>query len=111
MMETKVYIPVADIYERQQDYLLVAELPGVSKENLVIETEKDSLKIKGTPSSFFGEKKTVYREFEEDFYFERSFLIGENIHKEKIKAKIENGILQVVLPKSEEAKPKKIVIQ
>jgi len=110
-METRTYIPVADIYERAQDYLLVAELPGVDKDRLSIETEKNILKITGTPAFDSGEWKPVYREFEEDYRFERSFVMGEDIDREKIRAKIENGVLAVVLPKSEEAKPKKIQIQ
>ncbi|HCL56575.1 MAG TPA: molecular chaperone Hsp20 [Spirochaetia bacterium] len=110
-MEKRKFIPVVDIFERGNDYLLIAEIPGVSKETLEIEVEKNTLKIKGSPVWESGEWEAVYREFKDDYEFERSFEIGDDIDKDNIKAKIENGVLGLVLPKQEKAKPKKIEIQ
>lgn len=109
-MEKNKFIPSVDIFERANEYLIVAEMPGVSKENLDIEIEKDTLKIKGTPEWPKGDWSPVYREFSDQYEFARTFSIGGDIDRDKIKAKIENGILALVLPKGEQAKPKKIEI-
>lgn len=110
-MEKNILIPSVDIFERENEYLLIAEMPGVSKNTLEIEIEKNTLKIKGAPDFEKGEWEPLYREFTDNYLFERTFTIGDDIDKDKIKAKIENGILALVLTKGEHAKPKKIEIQ
>lgn len=108
---TKTLIPLTNIIERDSDYLLTAELPGVSKDTLSVDVEKDVLKISGELAWHKEEKwKAVHREFFDDYRFEREFKIGRSIDKEKISAKIENGVLELLLPKSEESKPRKIEI-
>ena len=104
-------LPLADIIERENDFLLVSEFPGVSKDTLEIEIEKGILKIKGAPDFKTDENwKTIYREFSDNYQFERSFELGNQVDTTNIKAKIENGVLVLVLPKSEEVKPRKIKI-
>jgi len=110
-MEKTIMIPTVDIFERDNEYYLIAEMPGVSKNTLDIEIEKNTLKIKGTPDWPHGEWDPVYQEFNDSYQFERTFSIGEDIDRDKIKAKIEHGVLAIALPKGEKAKPKKISIQ
>jgi HSP20 family protein len=107
---TKTLLQAVDIYERPNDYLLLAEMPGVSKETLEIEFEKDLLKIKGTPDWQRGKWDLSYQEYPDDYVFERNIAVGHGIDREKVSAKIENGILALILPKSEAVKPKKISI-
>jgi len=110
-MNTVKLIPAADIFEKENEYLLVAELPGVSKNTLEIEVENEELIIRGKPDWKKGEWNLSYGEFVDQYEFERVFSIGRDIDREKIKAGMENGILTLELPKAEEMKPRKIEIK
>jgi len=104
--------PLTDILERKDEYVLYAEMPGVSKDDFKVELDNNLLTISG--------KKNIHEKREdEQFYraerqcgdYKRSFRIGEEIDKDKISAKYENGVLEIVLPKAEMAKPKQVEIQ
>ncbi len=103
--------PLIDIYETEQDFFLTAQMPGVSKENVKIKLEEGHLIIMGRIS--FDEtvnRKYVLKESETGNFYRR-FKIGDSIDDGKIDAKLENGILTVVLPKHERMKPKTIEIK
>ena len=104
-------VPPVDIYEDQDAVTLYADLPGVGKEDLSLEIDKDTLQIHGKiscPCSAEAEK--YYTEFAfKDYY--RAFTIGEEIDREKIAASMNNGVLKLVLPKAELVKPRKIDIK
>ncbi len=103
--------PLVDIYETQDDYFLTANMPGVSKEDIKIKLEDGHLVIMGRVN--FDEaanRKYVLKELESGNFYRR-FKISEGIDEAKIDAKLENGILSVVLPKHERLKPKTIQIK
>lgn len=103
--------PLIDIYETEQDFFLTAQMPGVSKENVKIKLEEGHLIIMGRIS--FDEtvnRKYVLKESETGNFYRR-FKISEGIDESKIDAKLENGVLSVVLPKHERLKPKTIEIK
>lgn len=103
--------PSTDIYEDKEEYLFKMELPGVKKEDLEIELNNQTLVIK-------GEKKESQEMKKENFYriesaagsFSRSFRLPNSVDNSKIKASLKDGILEVHVPKQEEAKPKSIPI-
>ena len=104
-------VPPVDIYEDGEAVTLYADLPGISKEDLDLQIEKDNLqiyaKVKNPP---LEHTQQHYTEFPlRDYY--RAFTIGDEIDKDKISASMNNGVLKLVLPKSERVKPKKIDIQ
>lgn len=102
--------PVTDIYETENEYALKVEMPGVSKDNLEIVVENDELEIKGTLDSELKENdKQKYSEYSLHNYY-RKFRIGEDVNKDAINAKLEDGVLTLTLNKSEEVKPRKIEI-
>jgi len=105
----RTILPLTDIFERENDYVLISDVPGAKKEGLTIDVDKNILTFKAEVD--LNGKKTIYKEFEDKFVYERSLRLGNDINKDKIKAKLENGVLAIVLPKSEEAKPKKIKIE
>jgi HSP20 family protein len=105
------YIPEVNILEKEEHYTLRAELPGVRKEDLEISLEQNHLMIRGKGCQVAENWKPVYREFQDQYTLERSFEIGKMIDREKIQAKMENGVLTLVLPKTEETRPRKIQIQ
>ncbi len=105
-------VPPVDIYEDGDVVTLFADLPGVSKENLDVQVDKDTLKVHGKRAVGNG-AEGVTRWYDEipakDFY--RAFTIGEEIDREKITATMNNGVLKLTLPKTEKIKPKRIDIK
>jgi HSP20 family protein len=103
-------IPPVDIYETTNDVILIADVPGVSKKNLQLDIDKDELTIKGV----FEEKETDGQKLvDECIYgeYNRTFALGDTIDREKISAKLEDGVLTLTLPKREEVKPRKITVE
>lgn len=106
-----VYTPQVDIVERDDELLLIADLPGVRGEDIDVQYEQGLLTLQARVEPRQDEPATNYllREYGVgDFY--RSFRVGEGIDHDKIRAEMRNGVLELHLPKSEAAKPKKIPV-
>jgi HSP20 family protein len=103
--------PMVDIYETNDDYYLVANMPGVAKEDVKVKLEDGDLVIMGRVN-FLGEMKKKYlmKEIHSSNYF-RKFKLSDSVDEDKIDAKLENGRLFVFLPKVERVKPKTIEIK
>ncbi len=103
--------PLIDIYETNDDYFLVANMPGVNKEDVVVKVEDGDLVIMGR-IDFQNElnRKYLVKEIDTSNYY-RKFNLSDSIDEEKIDAKLENGKLFVHLPKVERIKPKMIEIK
>lgn len=101
------FAPSVDIYEEDGDVVLKAELPGIKKEDVEVNLSDNRLTIS-------AEKKKEEKVEEKNFYrversygsFSRSFEIPMDVRADKVKAKFQDGILEVRLPKTEESKPK-----
>lgn len=105
-----VYIPAVDIYETEEALTLVADMPGVSPENVDIDIRDDQLTIRGTVT-LEGEGETVLlREYGVGDYF-RQFTLGRIIDQSKIEAAMKNGVLTLTLPKVDKAKPRKVEVK
>ncbi len=103
--------PLVDIYETADDYYLSAQMPGVKKEDVKIKLEDGNLVIMGrTNYDEIINCKFVLKETELGNYY-RHFKISEGVDEQKIDAKLENGILNIKLPKHERVKPKTIEIK
>jgi len=103
--------PLADIYETTDDYFLVANMPGSSKENIRIKIEEGSLIIMGRINhDEVKNRKYVLKETESGNYY-RKFNIAESIDESKIDASYEGGQLHIKLPKHDRVKPKTISIK
>jgi HSP20 family protein len=100
--------PRIDIVETDNGYLLTADLPGVSKDQLEITIESGELSIIGH-RDFQNEGEPLYRE-RRPYGFRRVFELDHSIDSEKISASLENGVLRLDLPKTEEVKPRKIEV-
>lgn len=109
--EGQFILPLADIIETEESFLVELEMPGIKKENLDINIENDILTIKSNVD--FKDKsclKCVTQEFVLQNY-KRSFTLNHTVDLDNIKAEINDGILKLTLPKSERLKPKKIEIK
>jgi HSP20 family protein len=99
--------PPVNIHENKEGYLVDIMVPGLSKEDFKIGIEKNVLSISAEKKTEqkSEDQKQIRREFSFRS-FKRSFTLDETVDTEKIQAKYENGILQLQLPKREEAQPK-----
>ncbi len=92
-----------DLHQDDDNYYVVAELPGVEKNAVNIELENAVLTIGAERRSGEGDSERVYS-------FSRSVTVSDDIVAEKVDAKLENGLLTVTLPKAEQRKPRTIAI-
>ncbi len=102
-----------DIKEKEKEYVVEAEIPGFKKEDVTIELDEDRLTIAAQKSEQRDEEKENYIRKERSYSsMSRSFSIS-NVSSENIKAKFENGILTIILPKKEQTSisSKKIQIE
>ena len=104
--------PRVDISENKDNLVVKAELPGVDAKDVNVNISGNMLTIKGEKKQEKEEKDEQSHYIERRYgSFQRSFQLPANIKTEKIDASFEKGILQVVLPKTEEAKKKEIEIK
>src|SRR3989442_1023352 len=106
------WLPPVDIEEEGDRVVLRAEIPGVSRDDIDVSVENGTLTLRGEKKQERKiEAENAHRL--ERFYgsFSRSFVLPTRINAERIKATYKDGVLEVVLPKAEEARPKKIKVQ
>src|SRR5689334_22380603 len=104
------FMPTADIYEAENALTVVLEMPGVDKRNVDIKVEDDVLNVEGRLDfSKYEGMQPVYTEYNIGHY-RRSFSLSNKIDQAKISAEMKDGVLTVMLPKAEQAKPRKIAI-
>jgi HSP20 family protein len=109
-LEEEVF-PSVDIYEEGNDLVLKAEVPGIKKEDLEVKITEDTITIAGEKKKEEKVEKKDYYRIERSYgSFSRSFSLPSDLEVEKAKAKFENGILELRIPKSEKAKKKEIKI-
>jgi len=107
----RIYMPNVDISEDRDSLTLYADLPGAGDEDVSVTLENDVLTIEGKVSPVkVGDRRLSYAEYGVGDYF-RAFTITEPIDRDRIEARMKDGVLRIVLPKKEEAKPKQIKIQ
>lgn len=105
-------LPSVDMYDRKNEIVVKASLPGVEKENVDLTITKDSITIK-------GETKKEEEVKEEDYYcsecsygsFVRTIPLPVEVDSTKAKATFKNGVLEITLPKLEEAKAKEVKLK
>ena len=103
--------PAVDIYEKDGNIVLKAELPGVDPKDVDVRVENNVLTLRGERKFDSDVKKEGYHRVERAYgTFGRSFTLPTVVDTEKINAEYKDGVLRVTLPKREEAKAKQIAI-
>ena len=110
--EMEVKPPIVDVFEEKDDIVVKAELPGIEKDNIEVNLTDHTLTIK-------GEKKKEEEIKEENYYraersygsFLRTLELPRDVRADQVKASFKNGILEVRIPKTEEAKAKEIKVK
>jgi HSP20 family protein len=106
------WTPPVDIIEDDDKFLVRTELPGMKLEDIDIELEGNTLTIKGERKIEHEEKKEGFVRCERSYgSFRRSFTVGVPIKSDKIEAVYKDGMLEITLPKAQEARPKKVEIK
>ncbi|MEO0335783.1 MAG: Hsp20 family protein [Pseudomonadota bacterium] len=102
-----------DIEETEDGYLFSFDLPGVKQDDIQLDFRDGTLKISGERKREpRGKQSSGFERIEKSYgKFERTFQLPQNIEESKIKAHFENGLLEVLVPKAEVAKPKSIEIE
>lgn len=109
---TAAWTPVVDIFEEPEFVRIVAEVPGVKPEDVKILVEANVLTIQGTKEQVAEQKAEKVHRYERVYgAFERSFTLPATVDAEHIKATYNMGVLTLVLPKVEKAKPRQIKIE
>ena len=104
------FLPVSDIFETDHALNVVLEMPGVAKESVDIGIDNDVLKISGRIDiAKYEGLQPVYTEYNIGNY-SRSFQLSNKIDQDGIKAELKDGVMTLVLPKSEKAKPRRISV-
>ncbi|MFQ5839912.1 MAG: Hsp20/alpha crystallin family protein [Candidatus Methylomirabilales bacterium] len=106
------WVPAVDIYETADSIVLKAEVPGARREDIDIQVRDNTLILRG--------ERRVEKDVQEENYlrversygaFHRAFTLPTIIQQDKIKAVFKDGVLEVSLPKAEEAKPKRVKVE
>jgi HSP20 family protein len=101
--------PALDVREDKNNFVIMAELPGVKKEDVKVSLEDGCLTISGERRNEIKEEDAEVHHMERFFgRFERTLTLPKDIAADRVKAQYQDGILTVTLPKTEEAKPKQI---
>lgn len=106
-----VFTPAVDIFETEKQITLMADLPGVKAEDLVIDLRENVLTLSADAApAGSDDEQPLLAEYESGKYY-RQFTLGEMIDQDKIDAKLNDGVLSLSLPKVEKATPKKITVK
>jgi HSP20 family protein len=106
----RTFVPATDIYETETALTIVMEMPGTNKEDLDVSVEDDVLYVDGRVRfDKYEGLQPVYTEYNIGHYH-RSFALTNKVDQGKISAEVQDGVLTLVLPKAEEARPRRIAV-
>jgi HSP20 family protein len=108
---TAEWAPAVDIKEEEGRFLIHADIPGVNPDDIDVSMEDGVLTIKGEKNTEAKTEKDSYKRVERIYgSFYRRFSLPDTANNEAISAKCKNGVLDIVIPKREAVKPKKISV-
>ena len=110
-ISTAEWAPAVDIKEENDKFILQADIPGVKPEDIEVNMEAGVLTVKGEKKTEAKTEKEGYKRVERTYgSFYRRFSLPDSADGEAISAKCKNGVLEIVIPKREAVKPKKIEV-
>jgi len=104
-------LPLTNFYDTGDHFELKVELPGTAKEDLSVKIQGNYLEIGGKREANVPDGYSVHRSERGSVDFTRSFTLPSEVDAEKVEATISNGLLTMILPKAEAAKPKQITVR
>ena len=110
--QTEGWIPSADVLERSDHYVVQLDLPGLTRDEIKVDIEDGHLKIHGSRKFESREESDqLLRSERFSGEFVRSFRLGDRVSPESIDATYVDGVLEVKIPKAEEARPRQIEVK
>jgi len=107
-----VWTPSTDMSENENEYVIKMDIPGMTKDDIDVNFEDNRIVIRGERTEEEKEEKKNYIQKERyDGSFYRSFTIPKTVDEDQIKAKFEEGVLKINLPKAEVSKPKEVKVE
>ena len=108
---TRRWIPAIDLTESGEHYVLHADLPGVSEQDINVELDGGVLKISGERKSQSTEQQGGYRRIERSYgSFSRSLTLPDGVNADAVEASFDKGVLEVRIPKPEQIKPRRVTV-
>jgi HSP20 family protein len=109
---THIWSPTVDIFESDTEIVIKMDLPEVKKNEVSVNLDGQTLTIQGERTLENEEKRDQYHRIERSYgKFARSFTVPPNVNREALRAEYVDGVLRLVLPKREEAKPRSIEVE
>jgi HSP20 family protein len=109
---TAAWVPAVDVFEDPQAVKIVVEIPGVNPNDVKLSIENNILTIRGEKKQVAEEKTDRVHRYERSYgVFERTFALPNAVDPDRIEAKYDAGVLTVVLPKAERARPREIPVK
>jgi HSP20 family protein len=106
----RTFVPAADIYETSEALSVILEMPGVEKKNVDIQIKDGVLRVEGRLDlSKYQGLQPLHIEYNIGHYA-RTFQLSNKIDQDKIAAEMKDGVLSLVVPKAEQAKPRTILV-
>ncbi len=102
--------PPRNVFRKGDDYVLIAEVPGIGKSDLDVQVKGRTIRLSGTKSVKYGEKASLHRRERLAGRFDRSITLPIEIDPEGVKAECRDGILALSMPRAERDKPRSIKI-
>lgn len=105
-----VFTPPIDIFETDEGLVLLADLPGVTPDTLELQVQDNKLTLFGRVAPQAPESaRLMHREYQVG-HFLRSFILSDEVDHERISAKLNNGVLEVMLPRLKRGEPRRIQV-
>ncbi len=109
---TSSWYPACDVFEDKDSVKIIAELPGVNPEDVKLSLENNVLTIRGEKKQEAEERTERVHRYERSYgSFERAFVLPSTVDGDKVDAQYHNGILTVMVPKVERARPREIPVR
>ena len=106
----RFYVPPADVWETEDALAVAMEVPGVARDAVAIELKDDVLRVEArVDPARYGGMEPVYTEYGVG-HWARAFALPDTVDRERIEARLEDGVLTLTLPKAAEARPRRIAL-
>lgn len=105
----KFFSPDVDVYDNKDSLVIIMDMPGVAKGDAKIEIDENNVLSVRAKTNFHEPEGAVIKEFETGSYY-RAFSLNDRYNRDAVSARLDNGVLEISIPRKEEVKPIKIEI-
>ena len=102
--------PPINIFQQEDNYVIVAEIPGIKRDEVSIEIQRNRVRLSGEKTIDYGKQASLHRRERQAGKFDRTFTTPFEIDSEKARAEYRDGVLALFLPRAEHEKPRTIKI-